>query len=67
MILSDVPVHDWPMLRVKVAAGEELMGKRKDWGQNRRLWNVNSLFGVSQWDMCTYLIVHMHVYRRTFV
>ncbi|XP_067934572.1 unconventional myosin-Id-like [Watersipora subatra] len=45
MILSRVSKSDWPMLRLKVAAAEELMGKRKEWGQSRRIWKGNYLAG----------------------
>lgn len=47
MILSNVPPSEWPTLRLKVAAAEELMGKRKDWGQSRSPWRGSYLSGVS--------------------
>jgi len=46
MILSNVQPNEWPVLRLKVAAAEELMGKRKDWGQSRKLWKGSYLAGV---------------------
>lgn len=42
MILSNVPKSDWPQLRIKVIAGDVLMGKRADWGV-RETWEGNYL------------------------
>ncbi|XP_064104605.1 unconventional myosin ID-like isoform X1 [Macrobrachium nipponense] len=42
MILSNVPRADWPQLRIKVIAGDALMGKRADWGV-REYWEGNYL------------------------
>lgn len=46
MILKSVKKSEWDTLRTKVAAAEELMGKRADWGQNRKNWRGSYLSGV---------------------
>ncbi|XP_059159355.1 unconventional myosin-Id-like [Physella acuta] len=42
MILSKVPENEKPMLRLKVMAGDVLVGKRQDWGVKRN-WEGNYL------------------------
>lgn len=42
MILNNVPRNEWPQLRIKVTAGDALMGKRVDWGF-RDKWEGNYL------------------------
>ncbi|XP_042216717.1 unconventional myosin ID-like [Homarus americanus] len=42
MTLCNVPKTDWPQLRIKVIAGDALMGKRIDWGV-RESWEGNYL------------------------
>ncbi|KAK7010457.1 unconventional myosin-Id [Biomphalaria glabrata] len=42
MILSRIPVADRPMMRLKVMAGDVLVGKRADWGVKRN-WEGNYL------------------------
>lgn len=63
MILSGVKKADWPMLRLKVAAAEELMGKRQDWGQSRPNWRGSYLAGVS----IIILLTGQHAVRITAV
>lgn len=36
MILRKIPREQWPEMRIKVAAGEHLLGKRAQWGQRRK-------------------------------
>nr|XP_045596095.1 unconventional myosin ID-like [Procambarus clarkii] len=42
MILSNIDKAEWPQLRIKVIAGDALMGKRVDWGV-RESWVGNYL------------------------
>ncbi|KAK8394631.1 hypothetical protein O3P69_005830 [Scylla paramamosain] len=47
MILSNVPKSEWPQLRIKVIAGDALMGKRVDWGV-RENWEGNYLASTKE-------------------
>ncbi|XP_045119957.1 unconventional myosin ID-like isoform X2 [Portunus trituberculatus] len=47
MILSNVPKSEWPQLRIKVVAGDALMGKRVDWGV-RENWEGNYLASTKE-------------------
>ncbi|KAG0729962.1 Myosin-IA [Chionoecetes opilio] len=47
MILSNVPKTEWPQLRIKVIAGDALMGKRVDWGV-RESWEGNYLASTKE-------------------
>lgn len=42
MILSRIPREEWPVLQLKVTAGEVLVGKRADWGVDQK-WIGNYL------------------------
>ncbi|XP_071512839.1 unconventional myosin ID isoform X2 [Panulirus ornatus] len=47
MILSNVPKTEWPQLRIKVIAGDALVGKRVDWGV-RENWEGNYLASTKE-------------------
>lgn len=47
MILSSIPKTEWPQLRIKVIAGDALMGKRVDWGV-RETWEGNYLASTKE-------------------
>ncbi|KAB7502891.1 Myosin-IA [Armadillidium nasatum] len=47
MILSRVPKEDWDQLRLKVMAGEHLLGKRLDWGLKEK-WEGNYLSNMQE-------------------
>lgn len=59
MILSKIPENERPLVRLKVMAGDLLVGRRADWGVKRN-WEGNYLASVSSILCFSYVFIRQH-------